>query len=153
MYSVIIKMAICLFIGQTSLSRVDFSTCYHLLSLHTNSVSQKLKLDQSPSSQTSCCIPPDISWETWHSPPRNTVLNLETLIAHWFFKAVFNIRAQKIFISLTAKKKKRQQENNFSAYKFLFLLLTDWVMRAWKRLPLQHFLWWTSWWWRTILSQ
>lgn len=99
-------MAICLFIGQTSLSRVDFSTCYHLLSLHTNSVSQKLKLDQSPSSQTSCCIPPDISWETWHSPPRNTVLNLETLIAHWFFKAVFNIRAQKNFISLTAKKKK-----------------------------------------------
>lgn len=70
------------------------------------------------------------------------------------FKAVFNIRAQKNFISLTAKKKKkRQQENNFSAYKFLFLLLTDWVMRAWKRLPLQHFLWWTSWWWRTILSQ
>lgn len=81
-------------------------------------------------------------------------VKLRDLDSALVFKAVFNIRAQKNFhLFNSLKKKKRQQENNFSAYKFLFLLLTDWVMRAWKRLPLQHFLWWTSWWWRTILSQ
>lgn len=42
--------------------RLYFSTCYYLLSPHSSSPSQRLKLASSPRSQTSCCIPTDISW-------------------------------------------------------------------------------------------
>lgn len=62
---------------EVSISWFDFSTRYYLLSLYTDSVSQQLKLD--PSSQTSCCIPADISRETWHSAPRNTGFNSRDL--------------------------------------------------------------------------
>lgn len=60
--------------------RLHFSTCYYLLSPHSSSLSQGLKLASSRRSQTSCCIPTDISWGnmTLYSP-QNTAWAAGTL--------------------------------------------------------------------------
>lgn len=67
--------------------RLYFSTCYYLLSPHSSSLSQRLKLASSPRSQTSCCIPTDISWGnmTLYNP-QNTAWSGETLRSIQFVK-------------------------------------------------------------------